>query len=672
MKKTISLLVMLAVIFSCCFAYADAPIYSLTKETKYIDGLEVKNIRTLTNSGWLNINIATADLTKDYIDICLLKDKEDIRKLNTVKALSEQNDTHIAVNGDFFSWSSAEKGMGSSVGVEIKDGELLTSYSRASTEQAVFMKDNDKNMLMDYIDTYMTITAPNGEGEVIKHINKYDDLSGIVLYDKNWGDKSPGSVSFQVEMVVEDGKVKSINYDLGPADIPENGYVLSFLKDRTTFLIDNFNIGDEVKLDMVVKPDYENINLAMGGGTLLVKDGKVAPNTHNISGLNPRTALGLDKDGKILYLITIDGRQKESVGLSLKDLSELLINNGIYTAINLDGGGSTTMVAKDTSTGENKVVNMPSQGSLRSVINAIGVKMTKEKEEVSYITIEADRQNVFLTESANITVTAYDKNNQNLGIINADELSFECTSGKVENGVFYPDSIGDSKVTATYKEQNASIDFKIFKNIDIEKMNEKKEITPSSTAFSFTVMGNTSPKNTLGEMGIIRKLSEKSSKKGYELALFTGTSIKNTASNIKTLKSDAFESYEYKNCTFISINNKGASICDNGINQWTKFLNTIDGTKNKNIFILLTQKPDFSSTSEQDLYNDIVNKYLFGKNVFVIYSGDNEAYTKNGVTYFGVKGLEDMTVKNILDTNHVVFTVDGNNVNYYTEKIIEK
>ncbi len=659
-------------VFSCCFAYADAPIYSLSEETTYIDGLEVKNIRLLTNAGWLNINIATANLNKDYIDVLLLKDKESIKKLNNIKTLAEENDTHIAVNGDFFSWSSTENGMGSSVGVEIKDGELLTSYSRASTEQAVFMMDTDKNMLMDYIDTYMTITAPNGEGEVIKHINKYDDLSGIVLYDKNWGEKSPGSVSFQTEMVVEDGKVKAINYDLGPCDIPENGYVLSFLKDRTTFLIDNFNIGDEIKLDMIVKPNYENIDLAMGGGTLLVKEGKIAPNTHNVSGLNPRTALGLDKDGKILYLITIDGRQKESVGISLADLSQLLIDNGIYTAINLDGGGSTTMVAKDTSTSENKVINMPSQSSLRSVINGIGIKMTMPKDSPSKIVIKADKENVFLSESASITVTAYDKNNQNLGVISPEKITFKCTSGKVENGIFYPDSIGDSKVTATYMGAKASIDFKIFKDIDLEKMNEQKEINPTSTAFTFSVMGNTSTKNTLGEMGVVRKLAEKSAKKGYELALFTGASIKNTTNNVKNLKSNAFESYDHKNSTFISINNNGASICDNGINQWTKFLNTINSTKNKNIFILLTQKPEFSTKSEQDLYNDIVNKYLFGKNVYVIYSGENEAYTKNGISYFGVKGLEEMTLKNIFDASHVVFTVDGNDVTYYTEKIIER
>lgn len=75
-------------------------------------------------------------------------------------------------------------------------------------------------MLFDYIDTYMTVTAPNGEGTQIKHINKYDDLDGIVMYNSKWGETSPGSHAYQVEMVVEDDTVTAINYDAGPCKNP--------------------------------------------------------------------------------------------------------------------------------------------------------------------------------------------------------------------------------------------------------------------------------------------------------------------------------------------------------------------------------------------------------------------------------------------------------------------
>ena len=81
---------------------------------------------------------------------------------------------------------------------------------------------------------------------------------------------------------------------------------------------------------------------------------------------NPRTAIGKTADGKLL-LVTVDGRQsKISVGMSLYSLADLLLELNAIDAINLDGGGSTTMVVKQ------KVVNKPSdQTGERPVSDAI-------------------------------------------------------------------------------------------------------------------------------------------------------------------------------------------------------------------------------------------------------------------------------------------------------------
>ncbi len=69
---------------------------------------------------------------------------------------------------------------------------------------------------------------------------------------------------------------------------------------------------------------------------------------------HPRTAVGVRADGRIL-LVTVDGRQPEkSVGMTIAELTALLIELGAVEAINMDGGGSTTMVI------DGKVVNSPS------------------------------------------------------------------------------------------------------------------------------------------------------------------------------------------------------------------------------------------------------------------------------------------------------------------------
>ena len=76
-----------------------------------------------------------------------------------------------------------------------------------------------------------------------------------------------------------------------------------------------------------------------------------------VSDLHPRTAIARLKSGQIL-LVTVDGRQPgESIGMSLTMLADLLLEFGAIEAINLDGGGSTTMVIK------NKLVNKPSDAT---------------------------------------------------------------------------------------------------------------------------------------------------------------------------------------------------------------------------------------------------------------------------------------------------------------------
>jgi exopolysaccharide biosynthesis protein len=102
----------------------------------------------------------------------------------------------------------------------------------------------------------------------------------------------------------------------------------------------------------------------IGGGPQLIKNGRVEiTNTAEkilpsfVSDGHPRTAIAKLKSGQIL-LVTVDGRQPgESIGMSLTMLADLLLEFGAVEAINLDGGGSTTMVIR------NKLVNKPSDAT---------------------------------------------------------------------------------------------------------------------------------------------------------------------------------------------------------------------------------------------------------------------------------------------------------------------
>jgi exopolysaccharide biosynthesis protein len=107
---------------------------------------------------------------------------------------------------------------------------------------------------------------------------------------------------------------------------------------------------------------------AIGGGPMLVDGGKnvLGPCTTSVCRRNPRTAVAIRRDGHLL-LVVVDGRQMKSVGMTLYELTRFLINHGAVEAMNLDGGGSSVMVAKG------KVVSRPVGGHERSVSSAIVV-----------------------------------------------------------------------------------------------------------------------------------------------------------------------------------------------------------------------------------------------------------------------------------------------------------
>ena len=93
-------------------------------------------------------------------------------------------------------------------------------------------------------------------------------------------------------------------------------------------------------------------------GSLLMDEGELYPLADNgfVNNRHPRTALGIVNKNKII-LVTVDGRAAESAGMALPDLTQLMQSLGCIEAINLDGGGSTTMWIGQDGLG---VVNMPS------------------------------------------------------------------------------------------------------------------------------------------------------------------------------------------------------------------------------------------------------------------------------------------------------------------------
>lgn len=767
MKRKLPAIIMTLIISLSHFAYA-APIYEMTESEKAAGNIELITKKILINAGFVTVNIIKADLRDKDTCLTFLKDEKNLKTLYNTKTLTEKMGATAGINGDFYAKNSSSN-EASSIGVEIKDGNLLSGYALSSTQMGVGAKLDDGSFFFDYIDTLTTITAPNGEGDVIKAYNKFDSLSGIVMYDRNWGNLSIGSTGNLEEMVVEDGIVTAINHDMGQIEIPENGYILAYLKDQNSFIPDNFKVGDEVKIDRVINPDIESvIDFAIGGGTILVTEGQKAKITHTAGVREPRSAWGVGKDGRYAYLVTVDGRTKTSVGVTLDEFSDILIDIGLYNAINLDGGGSSTLVAKRQGEDDLSVINNPSDSSLRGVINGVGIISEHKKGKISQIKLEFDKEKVFINTSSALNVTAMDKNY--LGIdFDKEKVKFSLPkdAGYIKDFVFYPQKSGEVTVTAEYmgiktskkitvldmphslklssKERkmksgekylvtlrgydekghsalidlnhigiNVSDDILSFDGNTIkatrkgtsvvtfsfgdvstslivrvdgddtevslpedvshpDEKNVSKDIKSDEDNFSVAFFGNSFYNKTMLERSVAKNLILKI-KDSCDMIFFAGKNVNISTELIPIHTSQKYSLISHKGVSFFTLNNASSSIHTPDKTQWKKFMEDIKSVKDKNIFIIMPNKYNFSSDTEEELFEKTISDYALsvGKDVYIFSNGVINSYRDNGKYMFNVDGVGNLNKQNVL--SHAMYlkvNCENGNITYSFEKIFE-
>ena len=116
----------------------------------------------------------------------------------------------------------------------------------------------------------------------------------------------------------------------------------------------------------------------IAGSDILVREGKRALDNTSPFALNrhPRTAVGLSDEGKTLVCVVVDGRAAPAaLGMSLSELADLMLSLNCTDALNLDGGGSSEIIARDAKSGILRVLNQPSDGRERAVANVLGVSV---------------------------------------------------------------------------------------------------------------------------------------------------------------------------------------------------------------------------------------------------------------------------------------------------------
>ncbi|MBT2663247.1 phosphodiester glycosidase family protein [Bacillus sp. ISL-45] len=114
----------------------------------------------------------------------------------------------------------------------------------------------------------------------------------------------------------------------------------------------------------------DQIKEALGGNAILVKNGQVYQTPQTGADKEPRTAVGIKQDGDVFFVV-VDGRQEPySAGISMPDLAQMMIDLGAVSALNLDGGGSSTFTTRELGGDQLEVDNKPSDRAERSVANS--------------------------------------------------------------------------------------------------------------------------------------------------------------------------------------------------------------------------------------------------------------------------------------------------------------
>ena len=256
-----------------------------------------------------------------------------LNKKTPIKQLARKENAIAAINGSYFKPQT-----GVPLGTMMVDGEVLTGpiYDRV----AMGIKGREFIMGRASIDAKITT---GGKKLIVDNINQPRMLSTyVIIYNKKWGINSPPAPKYGAVIAVSSGKV--INVSNGSVPIPENGYVISGPKSKLEPFFNEKNLKLDIKIG---DENWNGVEHIISGGPYLVKNGSIFVDTteeklNAISGRNPRTAIGYTIDGNFI-MVTADGREESSIGLTLFELAYFMKSIGCYNAMNLDGGGSSIM-----------------------------------------------------------------------------------------------------------------------------------------------------------------------------------------------------------------------------------------------------------------------------------------------------------------------------------------
>lgn len=336
---------------------------------KIVDGVQLYKLNDpglVDPAGVIAIQILRVDPSK--VDLRSALAQERPMSLETVPDIAARHQAIAAINAGFFVVKN-----GDPAGVLEIDHELVSDA--AVTRGAVgIVRSPGKplRLLFDRVAASMTLTYRLGNETVVVPIDGVDTTrarSKLMLYTPRFGrDSDTADTGVEWQLAGSPLHVTERRPNAGKTPIPRDGAVLSFGGTVLPTGLETLDRDQVVSLDTHFQTrlgtpaaEWPMANDTVGGAGLLVRHGQALSDWTDEqlrAGFNterhPRTMIGTSRGGTI-WLVTVDGRNPDlSVGMTFGELQKLAAGLKLENALNLDGGGSTTMVVGGT------IVNHPS------------------------------------------------------------------------------------------------------------------------------------------------------------------------------------------------------------------------------------------------------------------------------------------------------------------------
>lgn len=432
-----------------------------TKETKTItSGLTYERKLKLTNLGWVDIHVLKMELENQNVDFDVIRSSDTWGKKSTLTSIMSENSSIAAINASFFDTATNPSDI---IGVEYNDGDfayIQENYNK-TTLGAASMMVSGSEITFSYLSGNIEVKNKDGKTIYITAINGMNDFVNSVIINRNAMEDSSqieGKAKLY-KIVVENGVVTDIVAPKTIAKIPEEGYIITINENIKDKILPYYQPGTEVSLKVSTNFGDKLFDTILSGGGTILKNGQVVQEGMIVQPTkrHPRTAIGITADGKYLISMVVDGRGT-SIGATHNELANYLLEYKAYNAIHMDGGGSSTLAARDGQSNAIQVENTPSEGSQRKIVNGLGFKSTAPEGTLNKLEIIAPSDRVFKNSPITFRVAGYDEYS-NPVILDNDEIAWSSDGikGTWADSTFTPTSGGEGTITCYYDNISTSI-----------------------------------------------------------------------------------------------------------------------------------------------------------------------------------------------------------------------